>query len=120
MPNINQLKERKGLFGLTVLEVSVDGQLAPQFWGCDEAAHHCGSMWLRKLLTSWPEQERDREPTTDQHPRIPFKVMSSNDLKLPIRPHLLRVLPPLNSSKLGSREQDFSTVAYGGQSRSKL
>jgi hypothetical protein len=48
-----QLKTRKGLFWLTVSEVSAHCCLVLSLWACFEVVDHGGSAWRRKLLILW-------------------------------------------------------------------
>jgi hypothetical protein len=54
----HHLKRRKGLFWLTVMGMSVNGQLAHCFWTCDEIAHCGGSVWQKFLISWWPGSKK--------------------------------------------------------------
>jgi hypothetical protein len=74
--------EDKCLFWLTVLEISVHGQLVHCLGACSEAVHHGGSVWQRKLLTSWQLGSRQKE-------REGAKVLVSSSRAHPQWPNFL-------------------------------
>lgn len=75
MSEVNQLKKKKSLCWLTVLEDMV-GWLG-YFWAFSEAAYHIRKVWQRKSLTSWHVRSRksDEEKRIDLGPTVSFKCM---------------------------------------------
>jgi hypothetical protein len=64
--------ERKGLYCLIILEVSIHDQLALLLWAYDEAAHHSG-----EIMGSKDDQhimaDKNRRSGREWGPNIPFK-----------------------------------------------
>jgi hypothetical protein len=79
------LKKRKDLFWLTVLEVSVRGQLSSLFRG--HGKEGCGG---EKLFTSWQPGSRKTER------KGLGTIYTSGGLLPPIKPHLLIVHSAMN------------------------
>jgi hypothetical protein len=97
-PEINQLKKRKGLFWITVLEVPVHGQLASLLFGLG----HCSPSWQEHMAEeahSCQGQEWKRGIRVSLSP----SSCAPGTRSPPTGPHLLNVLLPPNSVKLGSK-----------------
>jgi hypothetical protein len=66
---INQLKKKKGLFWLTVLVISVHGQLALCFWACGKVVHYSKKDVVEKAahLMVAREQREKKEEESGSH-----------------------------------------------------
>jgi hypothetical protein len=57
-----------------------------------------GSKWRKRLFTY--DSQESKEGARDQRPVTTFKGTPSDDLLLPVRPHLLTFLPPPKTAPL--------------------
>lgn len=112
----NQLKKRKGLFWLTVLEVPVHDWLVPFLWACGESAPLSRGTWQSKMACFMAGIQNDQGGS---HSTTIFLGMFPITQRLPIRLYLLKILPVPNSISLGTMPlgiwQTFSiqTIAAG-------
>jgi hypothetical protein len=113
IPEENQLIRRKGLFWITISEVSVHGHLVPLPLSLWQHSHHGGSMCLPR-----GGEGRKREVGRGWGPNIPFKGMPPMTYIPLTGPHLLKVPPPSNSAT--GWGQAFNRWAFRGHSGSKL
>lgn len=65
-------EEETGCIWLAVVEVAAHSWLVHYFWPCGEIALHGGSLWQKKLLTSW-QMAGTRGEEDGLWPSVPFK-----------------------------------------------
>jgi hypothetical protein len=84
--------KRKGLFWLTVLEVSAMINWPLCSWACGEAAHQGGEPMMEQFLTSWWPGSGIESKTVgleSQYP--PQRAYPLRTRSLPTRPHILKL-----------------------------
>jgi hypothetical protein len=80
------LKRRKGLFWLMILEVSVHGHLDPSLWAVVRQ-----TSWWSKAAPSWQPGSKERGNTGGS---MPLKGTFPMTSLLSCRPLFLKILPP--------------------------